>query len=592
MSSALGGLKCSLAMVGKHFRLVLMLRKGVWFSSNVGLLWILLVGLSAAASKPNIILVTFESTRADRAGFLGSKRGVTPNLDTMAQKSLVFERAYSQAPLTVVSHATILSGTYPQTHQASPFGGPISPSVPWLPELLKARGYRTVAFVGLRDLDPKNGMAQGFDRGFESYDAGFHLPEKGLLRSQSVERSGDQVVTRATQWLKKSAQPFFLWVHLADPQAPYASYDRAVAAADAAIGKLVAALRTQNLYDDAIVVAAADHGESLGAHGEDTHGVFLYDDTILVPLVVKLPQSQMAGKRVSGRVRLLDVAPTILEAAGVPVPAQMQGQSLLRIAKSSPTADQSVYSRSDYGQRGFAWSGLQSWRASKYLYIRSPKPELYDLTSDPGATKNLAQTSKGTIDTIAAQLDAFNKRFSSGGKATELSSSEMQKLASLGYVGLQKSASGTDAVTGTDPKDVIAIANKVGSAWQSLDDGKPEKAVPVFQQVIGAAANIYLAQYGLGLALAQQQQCSKAIDPLRKAIELQPDSAWAHYQMGFCLTKTGDFKTALVHLEIAASRLPESGDAQALLGQAYEKLGRAEDAKRARAKASQLGTKN
>jgi tetratricopeptide (TPR) repeat protein len=436
-------------------------------------------------------------------------------------------------------------------------------------------------------------MAQGFDRGFESYDAGFRLPEKGLLRSQSVERSGDQVVTRATLWLKKkSAQPFFLWVHLADPQAPYGSYDRAVAAADSAFGKLVAALKTENIYEDAIVVAAADHGESLGAHGEDTHGIFLYDDTILVPLVVKLPQSQMAGKRVSGRVRLLDVAPTVLEAAGVPVPPQMQGQSLLRIAKSSPSTDQPVYSRSDYGQRGFGWSGLQSWRASKYLYVRSPKPELYDLTSDSGATKNLAQTSKGTADTIAAQLDSFNKRFASGGKATELSSSEMQKLASLGYVGLQKSASGTDAATGTDPKDVIALANKVGSAWQSLDDGKPEKAVPVFQQVLGSTPNTYLAQYGLGLALAQQQQCPKAVDPLRKAIELQPDSAWAHYQMGFCLIKTGDFKTALVHLEIATSRLPESGDAQALLGQAYEKLGRAEDAKRARAKAAQLGAKN
>lgn len=569
-----------------------MLRRFRWFLGILTIWSVALCHWAAGAAAPNVILVTFESTRADRAGFLGSKRGVTPNLDALAQKSLIFERAYAQAPLTVVSHATILSGTYPQTHQASPFGGPLNSSVPWLPELLRARGYHTSAFVGLRDLDPKNGMAQGFDRGFASYDAGFRLPAKGVLRSQSVERSGDAVVTRAVSWLRKDTQPFFLWVHLPDPQAPYVSYDRAVAAADAAFGKLVAALKTQNAYDDAIIVVASDHGESLGAHGEDTHGVFLYDDTILVPLLIKLPQNQMGGKRISGRVRLLDVAPTVLEAAGAAVPPQMQGQSLLRIAKSNPTVDQPIYSRSDFPQRGFGWSGLQSWRASKYLYVRAPKPELYDLTTDPGATKNIAQSSKGTADTIAAQLDSFDKRFTAGGKATELSSSEMQKLASLGYVGLQKSSAGTIAASGTDPKDTIATANKTVSAWQALDDGKPEKAAPVFQQILAGAQNSYLVQYGLAVALIQQQQCSKAVDPLRKAIELQPDSVWAHYQMGSCLVKTGDYKTAVVHLEIATSRLPEFADAYDLLAQTYEHLGRGEDAKRARARAAQLGKRS
>lgn len=565
-----------------------MLRRSLLFVGLCTPIFSVFGSFASAAASPNIILVTFESTRADRAGFLGSKRGVTPNLDALAQKALIFEKAYAQAPVTVVSHATILSGTYPQTHQASSLGGPLSSSIPWLPDLLRARGYRTAAFVGLRQLDPRNGMAQGFDRGFSSYDAGFRPPEKGVLRGQSVQRTGSEVVLRAAAWLKKNQGPLFLWVHISDPQARYASYDRSVAAADAAFGKLVAALKAQNLYEDAIIVVAADHGESLGAHGEDTHGIFLYDDTIQVPLLVKLSQNQMGGKRVSGRVRLLDVAPTILEAAGVPVPPQMQGQSLLRIAKSNPASDQTIYSGTDYPQRGFGWSGLQSWRASKYLYIRAPKPELYDLTTDPGTTKNLAQSSKGTADTIASQLDAFDKRFTAGAKATELSSSEMQKLASLGYVGLQKSSS-TSAATGTDPKDVISIANKVEGAWQAVDDGKPEKAIPTFQQVVATAPSTYLAQYGMGVALAQQGQCGKAVDSLRKAIELQPDSPWAHYQMGACLIKNGDFKTAVVHLELATSRLPESGDAFAMLAQAYERTGRAQDAKQARAKAGLLG---
>ena len=222
---------------------------------------------------------------------------------------------------------------------------------------------------------------------------------------------------------------------------------------------------------------------------------------------------------------------------------------------------------------------------------RQNRPALYDLTADPGASKNIVQSSKGTADTIAAQLDAFDKRFTAGSKATELSSSEMQKLASLGYVGLQKGGSATTAATGTDPKDAIGFANKIEAALQALQDGKPEKAVPILQQVVTSSPNAYLAQYGLGSGLAQQQQCSKAVDPLRKAIELQPDSPWAHFEMASCLIKNGDFKTAIVHLEIATSRLPESGEAFALLAQAYEHNGRAEDARKARTKAAQLGMK-
>lgn len=554
------------------------------------LLAALLPAISWAATSPNIVLITLDSTRADRVGFLGAKRP-TPSLDTLAKQSMVFERAYAQAPLTVVSHATILSGTYPQTAKVTEFGAALASSLPYLPDLLHARGYHTGAFVGSIALDPRNGLAPGFDRGFEVYDAGFHPPQKGESRYQSVERRGEQVVARANAWLARQPAPFFLWVHLSDAHAPYgASYDGAVGAADAAVGKLVAELRARKLYDDAVIIVAADHGESLGAHGEDTHGVFLYDETIHVPLLVKLPQNQMAAKRVAGRVRLVDVAPTVLELAGVAVPSAMQGQSLLRIAKTNPTTDQPVYSRSDFPQRGFGWSGLESWRAGKYLYIRAPKPELYDLTADPGATKNLAQTSKATLDTIAAQLDAFDQRFS-GGKAAgpELTSSEMQKLASLGYVGLQKSGGAGTAATGTDPKDVIATANKVQAALLAIGGGEPEKAVSAMQPLVATQPGMYLAQYALGVGYARQAQYPKAVEHLHKAVELLPDSAWANYEIGAALLKTGDFKTAAVHLEIAASRLPGSTNAHALLAQAYEHLGRAEDAKRERAKAGQAG---
>jgi hypothetical protein len=451
--------------------------------------------------------------------------------------------------------------------------------LPFVPDLLRAGGDRTAAFVGSIALDPKNGFAPGFDRGFAVYDAGFHQPEKA--QSGSVGRTAAQVVARASAWLARNPKgPFFLWVHLNDPAAASASsYNAAVSAADSAVGKLVAALRGSKLYDDALIVVASDHGQGLGAHGEDTHGVFLYDETLHVPLLLKLPQGQSAGKRVRVHARLVDIAPTILEIAGVTIPSQMQGQSLLRMAKANSSADQPVYSMTDFPQRAFGWSPLESWRTGKFLYIRAPRPELYDLSSDPGATRNLAEGSKATLETIASQLDAFDRRFSDPGNSAdgpELTSSEMQKLASLGYVGLQKPAGGVRAaVSGVDPKDGIAIANKILAASALLDQGKPDKAMATLQPVLAVASKMYLAQYVLGVALARQGQYPQSIERLRAAIELQPDSAWAHYEMGSSLLKTGDFGTAAIHLEIAASRLPDNPEVRARLAEAHERSDRA-----------------
>jgi arylsulfatase A-like enzyme/Flp pilus assembly protein TadD len=544
---------------------------------------------TTAATKPNLVLVTLDSTRADRMGFLGAKGGISPNLDRLAGESLVFEHAYAQAPGTVVSHATILSGAYPQSTGMSEIGGVLPASLTYLPDLLKAQGYRTAAFVGSIQLDPRNGLAQGFDRGFQTYDAGFRPAIPGDARPAVAERPAGQVVANAVAWMARKPQgPMFVWIQLNDPHGPNASYNAAVTAADAAVGKLLMALKQKNLYVNTAILVAADHGESLGAHGEDTHGIFLYDETIHVPLLLKLPGAQLAAKRVAAKVRLVDIAPTLLEVAGIPVPSQMQGQSLLRIAKSSGSADQPVYSRSDLPQRGFGWSALESWRAGKYLYIRAPKPELYDLTSDPGATRNLAQSSKATLDTLAAQLEGFDRRFSGdGGKpsGTQLTSSEMQKLSSLGYVGLQKPTGASTAATGTEPKDKIAVANKVVDAASIFEQGNADHALAMLTIATSAEPGLYLAEYALGAALAQKGQHAEAVKHLHKAIELQPDSAWAHYRIGASLLQTGDYKTAAVHLEIAAGRLPGFAPAHMALAEAYEHLGRAEDAKRERAKA-------
>jgi len=541
----------------------------------------------SAASKPNIVLITLDSTRADRVGFLGAKGVSTPNLDRLAAESLLFEHAYAQAPGTVVSHASLLTGTYPQTTAMSEIGGVLPASLPYLPDVLKAQGYKTAAFVGSIDLDPRNGLAQGFDRGFTSYDAGFRPALPGDPRLPVTERRGDVVVAKAVAWITANSKaPFFVWVHINDPHGPSAAYNASVTSADSAVGKLVATLRQQKLETTTAIIIAADHGESLSAHGEEKHGIFLYDETIHVPLLVRLAEAEPVGKHVAAKVRLIDVAPTVLEIAGVPVPSQMQGQSLLRMAKSTG-GDQPAFSRADLPQRGFGWSALESWRAGKYLYIRAPKPELYDLVADPGATHNLVQSSKATLDTLAAQLENFDRRFSGdAGKQAggELSSSEMQKLASLGYVGIQKSASAGAAATGIDPKDKIAVANKADEGSAAADQGKADRAIAALQPVVSADSNLYLAQFSLGVALAQKTRYAEAAKALHKAVELQPDSAWAHFWMGSSLLKTGDAKTAAVHLEIAAGRLSSFAPAHLTLADAYEKLGRADDAKKERAK--------
>src|SRR5207253_994507 len=329
----------------------------------VVLLFLGLSAITARAEAPNIILITVDTTRADRMGFLGSKLNATPNLDALAKQGVVFEQAYSQAPLTPVSHATIFTGTYPQFHTVTDFGHPLPNLLPSVPEILQKSGYHTAAFIGSLILDPKANMAPGFDRGFDYFDAGFHQKHgPGEDRYHSIERRAGDVVAHAIAWMKKNPKaPFFIWVHLYDPHAPYDPpipfntkfkdpYDGEIAYADASLGKLFDYLRQRGLYDRALIAVMSDHGESLGAHGESMHGIFLYDETIRVPLLFKLPGELLAGRRVTSQVRLVDVAPTLLSMLGLPLPRTFQGESLVGRMKSAQenTADLPAFAETEY----------------------------------------------------------------------------------------------------------------------------------------------------------------------------------------------------------------------------------------------------
>src|SRR3954463_1737478 len=307
----------------------------------------MVLAIPHAQARVSVLLITLDTTRADRMGFLGSTRGLTPNLDALSKQSVVFTRAYSQAPLTTASHASILTGTYPQFHGVNDFGVPLPADLPSLPDVLHQHGYRTAAFVGSVILDPKSGFAPGFDRGVDVYDAGYRIRRGTEDRYTTMERRAFDVVARANAWLSSAQkrsprQPFFLWVHLYDPHdpyeppAPYAKryaaqpYDGELAYTDAAVGRLLAALKARALFEDALIAVMADHGEALGDHGEKTHGIFLYDETIHVPLLVKFPVSKArpSGSRIEERARLVDVMPTILKAAGIAIPKTVQGRAL------------------------------------------------------------------------------------------------------------------------------------------------------------------------------------------------------------------------------------------------------------------------
>jgi arylsulfatase A-like enzyme/Flp pilus assembly protein TadD len=548
------------------------------------------------AEAPNIIFITVDTTRADRMGFLGSKLGLTPNLDLVARQGVVFEKAFSQAPLTPVSHATIFTGTYPQFHTVTDFGHPLPTLLPYVPEIFQKSGYHTAAFIGSLVLDPRANMAPGFDRGFDFFDAGFR-PKAGPNedRYATIERRAGDVVAHAIAWLRKnSPSPFFIWVHLYDPHAPYDPpppydkkfkdpYDGEIAYADSALGKLFQYLKQRGLYDRALIVMMSDHGESLGAHGESMHGIFLYDETIHVPLLFKLPGSLLAGKRVTTRVRLVDVAPTLLSMLSLPPAPSFQGESLVPLMKSSPKAhgDLPAYSETEYPHRAFGWAGLRAMRTGKYLYIRAPKRELYDQTVDKAAAHNLAASSPAVTDTLGGQVDKFYDQTTSyHGKPQQAATSaeQSENLAALGYVSGGATGVSQDPLEGADPKDKIEISNILHEGMIAVEDGRYNEAIPMLQHVLADSPTITAAQLQLGIALARTKRYSEAIPALKKAVQLVPNALQAQYELGLALFETGAWQESASYFENVAKQRPKWVDAQYSLASVYARTQRIPEA--------------
>jgi arylsulfatase A-like enzyme/Tfp pilus assembly protein PilF len=557
---------------------------------------------TAKPALPNIILITVDTTRADRMGFLGSKRGLTPNLDALAKDGAVFTRAYSQAPLTPASHASILTGTFPQYHQVLTFLIPLAKDMPYMPEILQQRGYSTGAFVGSLALDPLASVP-GFDRGFDKYGAGYSwqsfTPE---TRYQTVEHRAAVVVKDALDWVgKQHSGPFFLWVHIYDPHAPYdppepyktryakQPYDGEIAYADAQLGNFFKKLKAAGLYDNTLIAMTADHGESLGAHGENEHGVFVYDETIRVPLLIKMPGKSDAGKRIDNRVELVDIMPTVLQSIDIPVPEKVQGQSLLGFltpgtpegdAAAHAWHDRGAYSQADYGHVVFAWSALQSLRAGKYMYIQAPRRELYEDAVDPNAQNNLASSSPAVADALSSRLQDFQKLTTNTGETPKfkLDAKNVAKLAALGYMAPPGEPTMKAGRTSwPDPKDKIHVANVVLYVNNIVETWRCKKGIDIIKKSIAADPEIAMLHFQLGGCYLELHEDEKAIPEVRKTVEIDPAFLHAYVNLGRAYLRTHHAQEATEAFERALKIEPNLMEAHVFLVVTYAALDRVAD---------------
>lgn len=533
------------------------------------------------ARPRNVLLITLDTTRADRIGAYGYAQANTPNLDALAREGVRFDNATAQAPITGPSHAAILTGHYPARHGVRDNATtPLPDEARTLAEVLSETGFATGGFVGAFILDRPYGFAQGF----QAFNGGFSRVDSGT--EANAERKGSSVVDDAVKWMNglDGSKPFFGWVHLYDPHVPYdGGYDSEIAFVDAQVGRLLNALGSGGTIEETLVVVTADHGESLGEHGEDEHGVFLYDAVLRVPLIMRGPGVKR-GHVVAEQVRGIDLFPTILEAAGVARPGGIDGESVWALAgggsRSSvpPSYAESYYPRFHYG-----WSELRSIRADGWKAVDAPKPEIYDLRDDPSEQRNLYASQQALADRMIADAARIDREMGGGaGVAVKQPDREtMERLRSLGYVG-SVAAPSTTGARGPDPKDRIAerrrYSQAVSSAIDDLRNGRPADAVATLQRLVKENERAYDLHQLLGEAYETQGQLDRALGEYEFAALLNPEAAGPKLSAAEVQLARKNPAAARTLLDEAARLDPASFDVALVTGRVLEAEGRTNDA--------------
>jgi len=514
-------------------------------------------------SHPDVFLITIDTLRADHVGCYGYKDVETPALDSLAADGIRFTHAYTHSPITNTSHTTILTGLLPSVHGVTDFGIPLSPQhVTWA-ELLKKQGYQTAAFIGAVILD-SNQLAPGLDRGFDYYD-NFPAKTDSKERWGRVERRGMTVVEHAESWFHQhSTAPRFVWVHLYDPHDPYEPpppfaekyaqhlYDGEIAYADFALGHFIATLKKAGAYDNSIIIISGDHGEGLGEHGEETHGLFLYDSTLHIPLVIKLPANSHHGLVIDSLVRTTDILPTVLSLTNTPAPPELNGESLVPYFQNESQPARSLFGETDYPLR-WGWAPLRALREQNAKLIEAPRPEFYDLAADPHELKNLFSSHSTEVAALQSEMAKWKAKLPPPS------------------AGSQGPASGTPANL-PDPKDKVEVQNLLHRSMLASDDGRTAESRDYLEKAIQLDPTSSTALRQLGELELSAQEYSKAATHLKRAIELRPDDSVAAFEAGQALEKTGDLTAARDALESSLKLSPSQTNARVLLGRIYLRL--------------------
>jgi len=543
-------------------------------------------GAEAAGSRPNVLLISIDTLRADRVGAYGYRRAATPNLDRLAREGVLFERVITPVPLTLPAHASLLTSLYPPRHGVRDNGEVLGGSVPTLAEQFHGAGYETAAFVGAFVLDRRFGLGRGFD----VYWSDFRLHQFAGADPGEVQVRGDRVEAAAEQWLRKrkSAAPFFLFLHFFDLHGPYLLpaawrgkfpgrvYDGELAYVDDLIGRFLAALAGRGLANNTLVVATSDHGEGLGDHGERNHGFFVYLSTTRVPLLVRLPGGARAGTRVRGLARLVDIGPTICALAGVPPKTGLDGRSLADEIAGRPLAAVPAYSETLYPFRHFHSSPLYALRDQSRTYIQAPRPELYDLAQDPGETRDRAAEQNAVAASLRGQLTKLVAAMQQAARPpAPVAAQVAQQLRSLGYAAGASSMRGVvfPPPAGADPKDRIALYTRFQDALEQQQQGAVAAAVAELEQMAATDPALFSVQIEAGVAWQRLGQHQRAADRFRAALAASPESALGHYNLGISLSKLGRNEEADRELNLAVALDPSFSRAHTARGLVQAQMG-------------------
>jgi tetratricopeptide (TPR) repeat protein len=504
-----------------------------------------------------VVLVSVDTLRSDHLPAYGYRGIETPALDGLRREAILFEHAYSHYPLTFPSHCTILTGVLPsRTGVRDNVGYRLdTASLPYLPKELRAAGYATGAAVSAFVLQGGNGLSDFFDFYDDTIEVRKETPLGGL------QRPGMDTLKVALRWVDQVAgRPFFLFFHIYEPHTPYrppepyasryaaSPYDGEIAYADAILGHLFDELKGRKLYEGAIVVVLSDHGEGLGDHGEEEHGIFLYREALQVPLLLKLPGGRHGGAEVASPAGLVDVAPTILSLVGRPIPAAVQGRPLLALLDHP--ADRPIYAETFYPRLHMGWSDLASLIQEGYHYIEGPDPELYRLAADPGERDNVLAAERRLFAGLRDAIRPFRTPLASPGAVDP---ETVARLAALGYAGTAVAA-GEGPLP--DPKARIGSLAGLKVASAAMGQGRWADAIPPLERLVRENPHLQDGWEKLALCLSKAGRRNDALAAYKRALENSGGAPTVALSLASLYAELGSYDEARTHAELALATMP------------------------------------